>query len=246
MGEGGGPVAAEDEEAHHVAVGLFVPGLELEPAAGDGGGRVQIGLPGVGEGQQADGLQHPLAQMLAGDEHPLLERGAVDGEAVQKIAAVEVDGLVEPGDLLLIGQGTLVLAGLGEEVEEGPDVEPAVAGSVELEGGPGDEEEGSIGPPVAEEAAEVGEGVAEVAAGVLFREIGPQQIGEAGPGPWALGLDGEVGEERADLVGAEAVHGLAVQGGLEGAEQTKRQMGHGGAPPGAGRAKWTERRRRYD
>jgi len=49
-------------------------------------------------GQLLEGPERLLVEGLALDHHPLLEGGAVQGKAVEEVAAVEVDGCLQPPD----------------------------------------------------------------------------------------------------------------------------------------------------
>ena len=67
----------------------------------------------------------------------------------------------------------MVLLYLGQQILEYDDVNPTIAGPVELDGGAGDEEKRGLCAAVADGVPEVGEGLAQVVVGHLVRQLGP-------------------------------------------------------------------------
>ena len=68
---------------------------------------------------------------------------------------------------------------------------------------------------VADGATQAGEGVAQIAEGVAIGPIGPEQPGQRLAAMRPVGLDGQIGQERADLVGLEVRHRAIVQADVE-------------------------------
>ena len=102
--------------------------------------------------------------------------------------------------------------------EEGSDVDPCVAQLVELDGLPGDDQEGGIGSVIADHAAEVDQQAAEIGAGNLVAPLRPQHPRQLFPWMGALCLHSQVGQQGSCLVGFKARDNLAVQGHAKTAE----------------------------
>ncbi len=113
---------------------------------------------------------------------------------------------------------------------EGCDIEPVIAGRVELDRVTGDEQEGRFRRAVADHPAQVGEGVAQVAEGVSVRPIGPQQSGQHLAAVRPIRFHGQISQQCPDFVGFETGDGLPIQRHLERSQQGKRQMSHRSSP----------------
>ena len=169
LSDGGGPLSAEGQELHDLAVGAFLPGIHRYLPPGVRQRAVVGALPLIVAGQPMQRRQHQSVQVLTSEQHPLVELRTVgNGEAIQKGRPVERDGLLQGWEGRL-GRGRLGNWYVGRrracQLDEGGDIDRGGAGGVELEGFLGDQEVGGRGLVVADGLAQVGQGAAQVAAG---------------------------------------------------------------------------------
>jgi hypothetical protein len=229
LAQGGGALPVLGEQAHEVAVGLLVPRLELDAAAGEGDCLGQPVALRAGEGE--DGEEGGgLAPGPLGDElRPVVEgRAVVQEEAFEEATLVEGNGrhgFLLGGPVAAEGQGDAAAQPAVNAVE-GADIAPDGGAAADADGLAADVEEGWAAVLVGDDAAEVAEGAAQVGAGVGLRAVGPEEGGEGFATVGAAGLDGKVGEERAHFVGLELGQGLPVEVDLEAAEEVDVEMGH--------------------
>ena len=93
LGERGAALAGLRQQAHELAVGGFVPRVELQQALGVGGGGVELARGRGLVDELLVGRNRQGAQALAFQQRPLLKgRAAVEIEARQKVAAIERNG----------------------------------------------------------------------------------------------------------------------------------------------------------
>ena len=139
---------------------------------------------------------------------------------MQKRTAIEISGRLQRLDVF----------GCQRLLQHG-DVQPMLAGRVELDCLAADEEKGGIGFAVANSAAQAGQCVAQVGARRAVRPVGPQQAGQriALMGP--IALDGQEGQQGAYAIRLEFSHRSVVDENLETTEECQSQPGHGVQPP---------------
>lgn len=119
---------------------------------------------------------------------------------------------------------------LGYVLFKGRDVQPVVAGGVELEGVAGGQQEGGLCRAVADDLAEVVEGVAQVAEGIPVGPLGPQQPGQCLAAVRPVGFHGQVGQQRPDFHGFKVGDRFPIQCDPERPQQGKRKVGHRSYP----------------
>lgn len=208
--DGAGAVAVEGEEAHEVAVGVFVEGVALQAFLGVEDGVVEAACGAGGLGEAFEGLQVALAEGLAFFFAPVFV------EVFEQVAGVEGGGGLE------FFEGR---AGAGALLE-GFGVQPKGGFGVDLEGGAVGEEQVGVEAYVFEDAADAVDVLAEVAAGGGLGAARPELEGEAAA-VYGLGaVEEEIGEEGAGG-GRAKVKGLTVSGlDVEGFEERGAQAFH--------------------
>ena len=203
-------------------MGLFIPGLQGQ---GPSGVRFRFSILSAFQVMPGQPMQQRaclLAQRLALLGGPLLKGGAVgEGEALQQVTPVKLDR--RPQALKSIR-----VEWPGHRCrDDGGQVEGMVALAVELQRLAGDEQVGRSRVGIPDAGAQVGQREAQAAPGIGLGPVGPEEGGQGVAGVRAVALDGEVGQQRTDLVGLEGRDELPVQGGLEGAEEGDGEVGHG-------------------
>jgi hypothetical protein len=101
-----------------------------------------------------------------------------------------------------------------QEGREGNDVDPGVAGRVELDRVPGDEHEWRYGLAVSDRGTELGQGMAQVRPGRALWPTGPEHLGQYCPAVRLVTLDRQKSQKRPDLFRFKAGDRLAVQADL--------------------------------
>ena len=71
-----------------------------------------------------------------------------------------------------------------------------------------------------EQGAEIAKGVAEIGPGSAFWPVGPKHLSQKLALEGLFGLDRQISQQGACLLGLEMRHGHTAQGSLEGAQQT--------------------------
>ena len=184
LGERCRRLAAERQQSHQLTVASFQQRLQVELAA-----RVDHGLsvrsaPLCRLRQPLQRAQRTLAQVLALEQRPFLERLAVVQEELrQEIATVERHRLAQAFRAGRAGTPVAVRVRVAriERGEKGGHVHDNVASGVELNGIAGGQHKvpgGGFG-AIAEGLAQRGQRLAEVLARSAFGHIGPEEGGQA-------------------------------------------------------------------
>ncbi len=150
---------------------------------------------------------------------PLLERRAIgDREARQEVAVVQLGGLVQElhAGGAAIRPGVLVGDLAVEQRPKGRHVDRVWRIGPELDGLPRDQQKRR---GVAKCLAQLVERPAQVRARVLLGVVGLEQPGQGAARMGPIAFHGQIGEQRANLVGLEAGHDLPVDSSLKLAHQ---------------------------
>jgi len=221
----------ESQQAHQLALPFLPPGVQLHLPPGIGQGSRELAAALVGGGQALQGVEDLAVQLLATSRDPLLKRGAIiDGQALQKGAAIERDRLAQAlqAGVALIPWLVRVFEGGLQQGREVSHVHLVVRGRVELNGVRRHHKGGdrrriagrgqaagptrpARAPVLSQGTAQVIERLAEVGPGRRFGALRPQEGGQRLSPVWAAGLHRQIGQQGACLVRLETGHRSPVQ-----------------------------------
>ena len=204
LGQGGGALPIQGQEAHQGAVGLLLPGSPLDEPPGTGERAPDLApfLALCGQAlKRGQALAFELFPHLKG---PMLKGGAVaEGEPGHKALAVQFQGLLQEGQAALRWR---VFARVGRcpQVSKAMDVQPNVGIWVQCRGLPVDGQ-----PPLAQGSVDHREDAAQLGSGAALIESRPEQRRQRVAAVTAP-CDCQVGE-KGERFAAGEMHRLAVQ-----------------------------------
>lgn len=227
LGKGGGALAGVGEGKHHGLMGIFVPGFEVELAAGVVQSLGVFAPVGVVGAQVVKRIKGEEAEVFALEGAPFVEEDAVgEVEPGEEVTCVEGEGGCEGGGTgrTEFGQAVGVsLPGL-KGAAEGGDINVKGQGGVELDALVVGEEVFGVARWGGDDFAEVGEGLAQAVEGFFFGLVGPEQA-RKGLAQVGAGFEDEINQQGAGFVGNEACDGFPVACGLEGFEEGEGEHG---------------------
>ncbi len=229
LGQRRAALAVGCQQAHGLPMRWLVPGIKLQQAGGRAAGRLERAVALVVIGQAGQRSPRHLAQPLAPQQHPLLERRAAgQREAGQEIALIEGHSLLRVLDAGCAAFAVAVpmLLANGQVLGEGRHVQGVAAGGVELDAVAGDVQKGWGNSAIAEDLAQAGQGLAQVAARGLFGQVRPEQADQGLPRVLPVALDRQESQQRPRLGVGEAVDRLSIQRQVKGSQQGQCQVRH--------------------
>ncbi len=185
--QGGPSLASDRQQAHHRLVGFLAPRIQLHTAPGIRQRLLEFSALLIARHQTFQCLRRLAMQLLPLEQKPLLEGCTVgQAKALQEPAAVQRRRLLQPRK----GRARASLA--FQQLTEGDDIHPSLAGAVETDRLPRDGENRRLRFPIPYHLAHVRQRAPQVVAGGGFGHVGPQQPSHLFAPVWLLRLNRDV------------------------------------------------------